>query len=251
MTELAVAKIEYKSAPDESYSIQVPVKANGELISVILKREGILKGRVLVNDEPVQGAVVSIRDSRPRLIRMENETVSMNRTKLLQRPPTHKVTTHLVLQTKSTQFVDFYPGFASPLPLLSSIARQQSDGVYVAPDINLKTYSESATGTVIDVDGQPIEGAEIGIGWFDDTANSWIGFRDQSQLRTDAEGRFALKNIPPGMHEISVNINKDGHWTNAMHKIQAGDRNIRINLNYKPLPPMKRLEPKSVTPIQR
>jgi len=76
-------------------------------------------------------------------------------------------------------------------------------------------------GSVVDPSGQPVSGAEVGMVYVDISRVLFSADGREEPVRTDAEGRFLLSHVAPGL--VAVMAAKDGLAPSAITQLQVVD----------------------------
>jgi uncharacterized GH25 family protein len=190
-----------------SYNGQIAVdgssgNAGDSPLRIELLEDSIIRGRVLVNGQPVAGAVA--RSFGYQITTLNNGAFGIKGPSGID--SSRKATTgadgrfeiRVPAGRKHGVTLESVPGIPGT-PGCAPSVRQVSEGVFQVQDIEFKTGDGEIAGTVVGFDGRPLVGAVVNIKRNRDVIfENWLNHLESSQRKTDAEGRFVLRSVPEG-----------------------------------------------------
>lgn len=116
---------------------------------------------------------------------------------------------------------------------------------------NDPVFTEEISGIVVDREGLPVGGTTIKILSEDDVDPArWPDHIATSQLKTDDQGQFVLRKVPPGKYRLLV-TDRGGNASSSLATARAGDNNLRLLVDRRPLlgiPTLEGLQIVDLTP---
>lgn len=239
------------STAETSYSGQMIVEDKvGEEdrspLRIQLSEDWIVRGRVLFNGQPVIGAVASI---------MEIETVQENRNgqiifSLKSSNERQAITgvdgrfeTWMRAGKNYIASIRSLPGDMPRITGNSENAYKVDEGVYEFKDFEFTEQREEIIGTIVDLDGKPIEGASVEV---ESTGavrpDNWVEHNRSSQFTTDKLGRFALKGMPKGEYRIRIYRKAVDLDPERYLDVKTGETDLVIKVDTRPSPAIPTLK---------
>lgn len=86
-------------------------------------------------------------------------------------------------------------------------------------DTVLKVADKSVSGKVMDIDGNPLEAAQI---------HCYGDGQPNINTKSDKDGKFTLSPVCEGIVQLNVNYSKNNQWMNSNISVQAGETNAEI-----------------------
>lgn len=206
-----------------------------------------VKGRVLIDGQPVAGATISIGQvdpirsptGRPIGARITASTTAVTDADgwyVAAVPPGHEY--HVYVQSVPGYDDGIHIGFV-PEPAV--------DGVLKVEDIELVRGYEDIAGTVVDINGKPVARANVSVmGTQSANPALWLGNRPET---TDAQGRFHLKNIPAGTYQVAASV-RGKMMINATAQAKTGEMNLRLTLANEGPTEIPRLQPRKIIDLE-
>ncbi|MGN6544643.1 MAG: carboxypeptidase regulatory-like domain-containing protein, partial [Aureliella sp.] len=246
------AKVEVRLvSPSGAWFASAPIKnARDGVVPVVLSSGWKIKGRVLVDGQPVIGATISIGQAEPirsptgrpmgaRITASTTTATDADGRYVAAVPAGHEY--HVNVQSVPDYDDAIHVGFR-PEPAV--------DGVLEVKDIELVRGHEEIAGTVVDINGKPVAGANVRI-W--DTQSTspylWLGHRAET---TDVQGRFRLKNIPAGTYQVMATTPfvRGTSTNNATAQAKTGEMNLRLTLATEGPTEIPRLQPRKIIDLE-
>lgn len=245
-----VVKARFSTA-ETSYSGQMIVEDKvGEEdrspLRIQLSEDWIVRGRVLFNGQPVIGAVASI---------MEIETVQENRNgqiifSLKSSNELQAITgadgrfeTWMRAGKNYIASIRSLPGDMPRITGNSENAYKVDEGIYEFKDFEFTEQREEISGTIVDLDGKPIEGASVEVESTGDVRpDNWVEHNRSSQFTTDKLGRFALKGMPNGEYRIRIYRKAVDLEPERYVDAKTGERGLVVKVDTRPSPAIPTLK---------
>jgi Carboxypeptidase regulatory-like domain len=181
--------------------------AKDGVLAVKLERVWLVQGRILLDGKPVDGATVTIGESKTTPQNLPGgKTVYGMTTSNEQIASTDAEGWYRVaVKTNSAYNVSIrsLPGDLQS-PGIGRIPGLMADKVLQADDFNLTEGFEEIAGVVVDGQGNPVVGANVYASYRDNRSQLWYRHKASSKLTTDLWGRFHLKKVPEGIHQLRV-----------------------------------------------
>ncbi len=245
------------STSDRSYHGKAKVSdAVDGIVEITLDSSWIVTGRVLIDESPLPGVRVSIGQSRPIAPaspfggRMPGgSTVSNFQSTVTDANGIYRVAVEPdeEYSVMITAMPDGRMG-----PGLGSRPEMTSNGVLKVKDFAFSNGSHAIAGVVVDGEGKPIPGARVYVARTSEARpDFWLGHQSESQMETDASGRFQLKRMPAGRYRLHISGPRiDGQRpSSSMVEANTGETDRVIVIDSRPRPAPPRLQPKRVTEI--
>ncbi len=216
---------------------QSDIEANE--IRVDLAENMTIEGRVTLNGKPWPN--VSVRISQDWMGGLKYDLFS----KIVETDDAGKYQLSVPSGSKYDAFIAQLPDGGSPPRYGRSIPSQSSK--HTVEDFTFFDHQSEIAGQVVDSSGNPVAGIQVTLKDGNESS-TWRGHQDRSQFETDQSGRFHLRNIPEGVHDLHVYRIQSGRLSTTLHvsKVPAGELNLRIELNAGTTSQPKRLQPKEI-----
>ena len=211
-------------------------QASGGVLRLELRPAWIVEGRVLVDGKGVAGAKVSIGQSTSQSRTVNGRTFqAMMVTNHVQSvtdddgwyrtavPQGHRYSVSL----QSMPGQDRGPGIGYG-------AVDQGNGRLRVKDFSFSTHAGEIAGVVVDSGGNAVPGCYVQVRRsFGAEPGFWLGHQTDSQFETDRSGRFHLRGVPDGKHQLSIRGPRgaDGRrGASSTVTAVAGDVQMKITL---------------------
>ncbi len=230
-------------------------RARDNVLSVVMNEAWIIEGRVLIDGQPLAGAKLLVGETVAAPITRNGITATALTTSNHQVAITDAdgwYRTAVRPDKEYTVSVQSLPEGVSGIPL-GYRASQAVDGHARVQDFALSRHHHEIAGRVIDLQGNAIPGCQVYVLRDKVEPDLWVGYRDQSQMKTDDTGRFHLKHIPAGIFQLSVHgprtaDGRPGPTTRV--SAAAGQTDVVVTLDARPLPAIPRLQPRKIKPVE-
>lgn len=251
------ASIDVKlSAEDKAYDAQTPVSAAVDgVLNVVLRSGSILQGRVLIDGEGVAGAKVSIGESSPVRSVSGGFTAGTTVRNFIHVVTDQQGTYRAAVSSEKEYSVSIQsmPGDAER-PGVGFRAVREGDGNLRVKDFAFVRGDREITGRVVDSQGAPVAGASVQVLRSSSASPEfWIRHRSDSQLETDALGRFHLRHVPAGSYPLRISGPRNESTRDrvaTMITVDAGTTGVEVALDMKPVEEIPRLKPIRIVPIE-
>ncbi|MDV6031183.1 MAG: hypothetical protein F9B45_13975 [Phycisphaera sp. RhM] len=231
-------------------------EAKDGVVHLVLNSSAIVEGRVLVDGEPVAGARVQVSLTKPVQRTANGRTMTFFQSSGHQFVTTDSEGVYRA-SVPAGERVSVSLSNAPNLNVRSGIgyyANPDGDGKLMVKDFELIRGDQAIAGRVMDADGNPVAKAMVSIRRDRDVVpNFWVDHDRESQLTSDANGRFHLKNVPQGNYQLMVRGPRGESSVSATRistlvPVRTGEMNLEITLNLPSAPAIPRLVPIEVTP---
>jgi beta-lactamase regulating signal transducer with metallopeptidase domain/protocatechuate 3,4-dioxygenase beta subunit len=209
--------------------------AKDGVLALRLDRVWLVQGRILLDGNPVEGATVTIGESKTTPQKLPGgATVYGMTTSNEQIASTDAEGWYRIAAKTNGAYnvsIRSLPGDPQR-PGIGHIPGLMSDKVLQADDFNLTEGFEEIAGVVVDGQGNPVVGAEVYASFRDNRSQLWYRHKASSKLTTDLWGRFHLKKVPEGIHQLRVSTpSVDGkRLKDVTVEAFSGDLEMRITL---------------------
>ena len=196
----------------------------GKLL-VRLKPEWVIRGRVTLDGQPVSGAWVhAIRHISSNGETLRPESV------LHVRMSTNQLGEYEFVVPRDRDYeiqVGSLPQDRSCYGSTHKLTRRSSHELEV-PEFRFEQGTESIAGTVLNLKGEPIAGADVSI--LNSGERLWIGQSKSSYVKSDKSGRFVMPNLPHGPFRLSATWSEVPSRTASSSEVKtsSGDTNVRL-----------------------
>jgi protocatechuate 3,4-dioxygenase beta subunit len=197
----------------------VDVDEQGGTLDVTLRPGVVITGTVLnEQDQPLAGARVRIMMRTPRM------TAPLERTHLATAGPDGKFEIQALPPEREYTVTVVADGFGSRNVRVDPGSIQ--DNRFDAGTFKLVRATLSITGIVVDPNDKPVAGVDV-FGYGD-------GQPDSLMMRTDAEGKFILKGVCPGLILLQANARRGPRPMYGMAQAEGGATDLRIVISTRP-----------------
>ncbi len=238
----------YSTAGDRGYFGMAPLShVKNNALHIVLEKQGLLAGRVLRDGQPWPGVRVSIGESRRQTNPDGSATGGYTTSNHRQATTDAQGVYRLALPARKDYNVSIQSlPDGSQTPSVGRTAHVIATQKTLVKDFNIVAGSEQIAGVVTDAAGNPVAGVRVQIS--SSKSSFWHRHRENSQPETNASGRFVLRNIPAGTHDLLVfGPRRDGaSRTYTRLAAQAGKRDLRIVIDSRPVPALPRLVPQEI-----
>lgn len=196
----------------------------GKLL-VRLKPEWLIRGRVSLDGQPLPGAWVhAIRNVSPKGETLRPESV------LHCRMTTNQLGEYEFIMPRDHDYeiqVSSLPQDSSPNGSTHKLIRQTENEMEV-PEFRYERGTESITGTVCNLKGEPIAGANVFI--LGNGERLWIGQSESSFVKSDKSGQFVMRNLPRGSVRLRATWNDTANRSVSSREVlsSSGETNVHL-----------------------
>ena len=215
------------------------------VLEVKLEKGMLLRGNVLLNGEPVQGARVRISKSEPANARggftsRPILTVQTNAAGAYE-AAVERVARYSI-------FVESVPGIKE-FPNSGHGAVPNAEGVVEIRTFDFRTGLEEIRGIVVGSNRKPIEGVTINVDakYTPEGRPTLVGWRTGSLLKTGADGKFVIRNLPKGDFQVRAYMRQNGQHKSCEVEAKSGATNVKLFMDTDEAPAIPRLPVKSIT----
>lgn len=240
------------STAEKSYSGRVrleDVDETTEPIRIELREDWLVRGRLMLNGQPVEGAKIDVGESELVESKMPNGQIRRMQTTSSFREATSdangiyevrvRAGRQYFITLKSVPGVERKPTDFTILPEPTRV----SEGIYEVRDYDIKLGKTEISGRVVDLGGRAIGGATVQVRRTADvTPETWKDHRKASQMTTDNDGRFTLRNVPEGNYDLEIRLDRRPNSIAYLVTAEAGASNLTFKIDNRPQPAIPRLE---------
>lgn len=216
---------------DESGSFSGKAKLNERdeegFVSVELKEAITIQGRVLLNGKPIKGARVSIGKSEPTGNRGGFRTTNLS---FVNTDNEGVYRAAVDEENRYSIFVQTLPGVRGN-PNRGRSGEPNGTQKIEIEDFNFVVGKEEIVGRVVDASRSGIAGVRISVrpSGRNGFRNILVGYSEVSQLETDAEGNFHIRNLPAGSYELTAyQLANAGQRSSARAIATTGEKGLLV-----------------------
>ena len=198
---------------------------SGGQLSVRLKPEWLIRGRISLDGQPVQGAWVHAKRDMPT----NGETLRPDSV-LLCSMTTNPLGEYEFIVPRDRDYeiqVSSLPQDNSAYGSTHKLTQRTANEMEV-PEFRFEKGTESISGTVVNLKGEPIADAFVSIRGEKDRL--WIGHFASSPVKTDKSGRFVSRSLPKGTLHLRASWSEVPKRTasSSAVAISTGETNVRL-----------------------
>jgi hypothetical protein len=227
-----------------SAKLQTVSDKPNNLLQIELKEGLLIEGRVTLDGQPWENVSLSVSERTPVAGSFGAHTSSNPRFVQTDDQGIYRVS--VSADKNYSILIRSLPGGSGSLHVGKTV-NSQSGKVRVA-DFAISTHRQEIAGVVVDQSGNPLVGAQVRISG--NESEFWHRHREKSQFETDDKGRFHLRHLPEGNHDLLVlSPSQSGTREARIQTIkgfQAGNLNVRIELNTGKTSEPRRLQAKQI-----
>lgn len=202
-----------------------------------LVEDWLVRGRVLVNGQPVAGAEVMVGETRPTGD-FTFETSNFRRTTTnLEGRWQVRVRAERQYSASLAGVPEIEERITTSHPVAKLV-----EGILEAADFEITNADGEIAGMVVDHVGNPIAGAQVSINPNQHlNPHMWTQHDELSQRVADKDGRFVLRKVPEGNYELYASLPDQRMRIPQLFRARTGDTEQRIIVDTRPAPVARRL----------
>lgn len=198
-------------------------------VKIILVEDYIVAGRVLIDGQPVAGAVIQVDARQPEMEGRATGDIRWRTSSRQRRATTGNDGRWLVWMRPASMYSASLLNAADidRMPAIVPIAKKVEDGLFIVKDYEFSRGDGVIAGQLLNAEGTPIVGAWVSMA-DEMQAEFWDRHHTESERRTDINGRFVLRGLPRGKHQLEVTIGKSGDPVPQSFTAQTGEKDVRL-----------------------
>ncbi len=208
---LAVARLTAENVDYRNTGTPLTERDAQGRVKIVLKQATRITGRVLNRGKPVEGAIVLVRSQLADGEISQTVVSTDNQGEFSMTAPEGK---HSAAIQKMPQLNQAFRGHKQ--------AKQNRAGDYEFGDLEVNLPLKKIEGQLVDLQGQPIEGAIVQP--IPLNPNAPFSASHVQQVTTDSAGNFRFDGLLSGDYDLSIKLPSDRSFKPAKQKITAGNR---------------------------